>query len=343
MFLSDFDFDLPDELIARFPAAERRGSRLLVVDIPGDKLSDRRFADLPTLLSAGDLLVMNDTRVIKARLHGRKESGGKVEILVERVTGEKTAVAHIRSSKSPKSGARIDLAGDGEARVLGRARDLYALDFSQPVEAFLERHGDVPLPPYLDREAEESDVERYQTVYARQPGAVAAPTAGLHFDQALLAELEAAGIRHRFVTLHVGAGTFQSLRHENMDDNRLHAERIEIDASTCAAINETRRQGGRIVAVGTTTVRALETATRDGETHPFDGESDLFIRPGYRFSAIDALLTNFHLPRSSLLMLVAALAGHQRILAAYAHAVTAGYRFFSYGDAMLILPRVTPR
>jgi len=338
MLLSDFDYELPDRLIARFPAERRTASRLLVVDCDADSLADRSFVDLPGYLRPGDLLVLNDTRVIKARLPGIKETGGRVDILVERVTGEARALAHIRASKSPKPGSVIGLPGDTTVEVLGRSGDLYDLVFSLPVLDLLEAHGEVPLPPYLGRAADASDAERYQTVYAREPGAVAAPTAGLHFDEPLLARLQAAGVGYTFVTLHVGAGTFQSLRHESVDRNRLHGERVAVSSSTAAEIAATRARGGRIVAVGTTSVRALEAAGATGDMRAYAGETELFIRPGYRFRFVDALLTNFHLPRSSLLMLVAALAGHERIMRAYRHAVRQNYRFFSYGDAMLILP-----
>lgn len=338
MFLSDFDYELPDHLIARYPAGERRASRLLVVDCAAGMLADRGFEDLPAYLQDGDLLILNDTRVIKARLHGSKETGGKVELLVERVYTQTRALAHLRASKTPGAGTIIRLAGDKRARVLGRSGDLYELEFSRPVLDILDEHGEVPLPPYLERAADASDIERYQTVYARAPGAVAAPTAGLHFDDRMLAGLRAAGISSAFVTLHVGAGTFQSLRHEDIDANRLHAERVEVSDETARAIAATRASGGRVIAVGTTSVRALEAAGAGGEMHEFRGDTDLFIRPGYRFRHVDALLTNFHLPKSSLLMLVSALAGHERIMAAYRHAVRQNYRFFSYGDAMLILP-----
>jgi len=338
MLLSDFDYELPDRLIARFPAERRTASRLLVVDCDADSLADRSFVDLPGYLRPGDLLVLNDTRVIKARLPGIKETGGRVDILVERVTGEARALAHIRASKSPKPGSVIGLPGDTTVEVLGRSGDLYDLVFSLPVLDLLEAHGEVPLPPYLGRAADASDAERYQTVYAREPGAVAAPTAGLHFDEPLLARLQAAGVGYTFVTLHVGAGTFQSLRHESVDRNRLHGERVAVSSSTAGEIAATRARGGRIVAVGTTSVRALEAAGATGDMRAYAGETELFIRPGYRFRFVDALLTNFHLPRSSLLMLVAALAGHERIMRAYRHAVRQNYRFFSYGDAMLVLP-----
>jgi len=334
MLQSDFDYDLPQDLIARFPPANRRDSRLLVV---GETLADQQFADLPSLLNRGDLLVLNDTRVIRARLTGRKQTGGKVEVLVERVLANNEILAQVRASKTPKTGTIIELAGNCEAVVVGRERDMYRLAISVPVREFLEQHGDVPLPPYLNRDAAAADIERYQTVYAREPGAVAAPTAGLHFDRQMLDELLQKGVRHAFLTLHVGAGTFQPLREEQIDANKLHAEKLRIDAETCAVVRETRASGGRVIAVGTTVVRALETASAGGSLQPCDGETDIFIVPGHAFRCVDALLTNFHLPCSSLMMLVAAFAGRERILAAYRHAVDNRYRFFSYGDASLIL------
>ena len=335
MLISDFDYELPQELIARYPAADRRGSRLLCI---GDEIADRRFADLPSLLRAGDLLVFNDTRVIKARLMAHKETGGKAEILIERIEDDRSALAHIRASKSPKPGGRLLLDGGAEAEVTGRNGDLYTLEFSADILPYLDNFGEVPLPPYLERDADEDDVERYQTVYARDPGAVAAPTAGLHFDGAMLEETRALGVGHANVTLHVGAGTFQNLREEHIEENRLHAERVEVSPGCVAAVHETRAAGGRVIAVGTTTVRSLECASRSGVLLPFKGETDLFILPGYEFRSVDAMITNFHLPQSSLLMLVAAFAGTERILAAYEHAVREKYRFFSYGDAMFLTP-----
>ena len=336
MFLADFDYELPDELIARYPTPERSASRLLVV---ADALGDRHFTDLPACLNPGDLLVFNNTRVIHARLHGRKETGGKVEILVERVQNDREAITQVRASKSPKPGNVIRLPGDVTATVRGRQGGMFLLEFSTDVSRYLDEHGEVPLPPYLGRDAESADDERYQTVYAKHPGAVAAPTAGLHFDDAMLAETLAAGAKHEFVTLHVGAGTFQPLRRDQVEANRLHAERVVVDRPVCDAVRRARESGGRIIAVGTTSVRALESAAQSGEIRPFDGETDIFITPGYEFRVVDAMLTNFHLPQSSLLMLVAAFAGHERILAAYRHAVGERYRFFSYGDAMLLFPQ----
>ena len=335
MQISDFDYSLPDELIARYPTAERRASRLLEV---GSRLRDRRFAELPALLAPGDLLVFNDTRVIHARLRGQKETGGRCEILVERIESEDSVLAQVRTSKTPKPGSRIELPGNVCAVVGGRRGEFFTLTFSVPVAPYLEQFGEVPLPPYLGRDAESADDARYQTVYARDPGAVAAPTAGLHFDEAMLAETQAAGVRHAFVTLHVGAGTFQSLRHEDIEANRLHSERLVVGRRCCELVNRTRQEGGRVIAVGTTSVRALETAARSGAIEPYAGETDLFILPGYEFRTIDAMITNFHLPQSSLLMLVAAFAGAERVLSAYEHAVAERYRFFSYGDSMFLTP-----
>ncbi len=338
MFISDFNYELPHELIARYPAPDRRGSRLLEV---GSRLKDRMFGELPELTRPGDLLVFNDTRVIKARLAASKETGGKAEILVERVQTERTVLAHIKASKSPKPASRLILADDVVAEVTGREGGLFVLTFSVAVLPFLDKHGEVPLPPYLGREADKDDVDRYQTVYAKDPGAVAAPTAGLHFDDTMLDETLANGVNHAWVTLHVGAGTFQSLREESIRDNKLHSERVEVSPACCEAVNATRAAGGRVIAIGTTSVRALECASASGSIEPFSGETDMFILPGYEFRSVDAMITNFHLPESSLLMLVAAFSGTGRILEAYRHAVREKYRFFSYGDAMFLSPEVS--
>ncbi|MGI9238533.1 MAG: tRNA preQ1(34) S-adenosylmethionine ribosyltransferase-isomerase QueA [Woeseiaceae bacterium] len=335
MLISDFDYDLPDELIAQYPAASRRDSRLLAVT---HDVQDRQFAELAALLCPGDLLVFNDTRVIKARLQATKDTGGRAEVLIERVIGVHSALAHVRASKSPKPGSCLRFQGDAEAVVSGRKGDLFNLDFSVELMAFLDQFGEVPLPPYLHRPAGETDVDRYQTVYARKPGAVAAPTAGLHFDEAMLDETRANGVRHSRVTLHVGAGTFQSLREEQIEANRLHGERVQVSQSCCDAVSVTKASGGRVIAVGTTSVRALESAASSGELRPLEDDTDLFIVPGYRFRVVDAMITNFHLPQSSLLMLVSAFAGKDRILSAYRHAVNEKYRFFSYGDAMFLTP-----
>ena len=333
MLISDFDYDLPDELIAQYPATDRRGSRLLLL---ADDLEDRQFTDLPALLRPGDLLVFNDTRVIKARLAATKDTGGRAEVLIERVEGERGALAQVRASKSPKTGSRLRFAGGVDAEVTGRDDEFFKLRFSADVLPLLEECGEVPLPPYLKRTADENDSERYQTVYAKDPGAVAAPTAGLHFDRAMLEETLAAGASHAWVTLHVGAGTFQSLRAEQIEANHLHSERVIVDQACCDAVHATRAAGGRVIAVGTTSVRALESASSAGKLKPYTGETDLFILPGYPFRSVDAMITNFHLPQSSLLMLMAAFAGKERILAAYRYAVRERYRFFSYGDAMFV-------
>lgn len=337
--LSQFNYELPQELIAQFPAAQRVESRLLHLDA-SSALHDRQFIDLPSLLRPNDLLVFNDTRVIKARLLGQKASGGKVEVLVERITGTNRALAHVKASKSPKPGGTLVLANAFAVTVIGREGELFELEFPESVLDLLDQHGATPLPPYIEHAAENEDDERYQTVYAREPGAVAAPTAGLHFDEAMLATLAAQGINQAFVTLHVGAGTFQPVRTQNLADHIMHAERYRVPAETVAKIKATRAAGGRVVAIGTTSVRALESAARDAtdanQDGPFEGDTRLFITPGYVFSWVDALLTNFHLPQSTLLMLVSALAGMEPIQRAYAHAVQSRYRFFSYGDAMFI-------
>ncbi|MDJ0749949.1 MAG: tRNA preQ1(34) S-adenosylmethionine ribosyltransferase-isomerase QueA [Woeseiaceae bacterium] len=335
MLVSDFDYTLPEALIARYPTADRRGSRLLVVE---NGLRDLGFDDLPSLLRPGDLLVFNDTRVIKARLNAAKDTGGKAEILIERIQDDRRALALVRASKTPKPGTRLLIEGGAHATVVARDDDLFDLEFSTNVLRYLDAWGEVPLPPYLQRDAEAADIERYQTVYAKDPGAVAAPTAGLHFDDAMLEETRELGVRHANVTLHVGAGTFQNLRQEHIEENRLHAERVEVSQNCVDAVNATRTEGGRVIAVGTTTVRSLECASAGGTLRPFSGETDLFIVPGYEFRSVDAMITNFHLPQSSLLMLVSAFAGKERILDAYAHAVRETYRFFSYGDAMFLTP-----
>ena len=338
---SDFHYDLPPELIAQAPLPERSASRLLVVPPAPAPFLDRGVRDLPDLLEAGDLLVFNDTRVIPARLYGQKASGGRVEILIERLLPGAEARAQIGASKSPKAGSRIALDAGGEAEVLGREGEFYRLrfDVGQPLEPWLEHAGRLPLPPYIQREADASDDARYQTVFARETGAVAAPTAGLHFDEALLAALRAKGIAFGHVTLHVGAGTFQPVRVDELSEHRMHSEWLNVGAALVEQVRETRARGGRVVAVGTTVVRALESAMRDGELQPFAGETSIFILPGYRIRSVDALLTNFHLPESTLLMLVSAFAGKARIFEAYAHAIAQRYRFFSYGDAMLLWPR----
>jgi S-adenosylmethionine:tRNA ribosyltransferase-isomerase len=337
MRTSDFDYPLPEELIAQRPLQRRSASRLLYVPGDGD-VEDRFFSELPQLLQPGDLLVFNDTRVFPARVFGRKTTGGRIELLVERILGDRRALVHIRASKSPKAGAVLELPAGVRASVGERQGELFNVTFDceGTLLEYLEQVGRMPLPPYIVREDEVEDAERYQTVYAQRTGAVAAPTAGLHFDEALLDKLQERGIGQAYVTLHVGAGTFQPVRVERVQDHYMHAEQFEVSDEVCRRIAETRARGGRVVAVGTTVVRSLETAAAGGELQPFTGETNLFITPGYRFRCIDALITNFHLPRSSLLMLVCAFGGYERIMHAYRHAVWRRYRFFSYGDAMLI-------
>jgi len=337
---SDFHFDLPEALIAQAPLPERSASRLLVVP-PGEApFADRHVRDLPEWLQPGDLLVFNDTRVIPARLFGQKESGGRVEILIERLLPENAARAQVGASKAPKPGSRIQLDAGGEAEVVGRDGEFYQLRFHVPgaLESWLQKAGRLPLPPYIQRAPGQDDDERYQTVFARELGAVAAPTAGLHFDDALLATLRDRGVEFGHVTLHVGAGTFQPMRVDDIHEHHMHSEWLNVGAALVEQVRATRARGGRVIAVGTTVVRALESAMRDGELQPFAGETQIFIFPGYRIRSVDAMVTNFHLPESTLLMLVSAFAGKARILDAYAHAVREQYRFFSYGDAMLLFP-----
>jgi S-adenosylmethionine:tRNA ribosyltransferase-isomerase len=335
--LDDFDYPLPAACIAQAPLAERSASRLLRV--AGMQCDDRRFVDLPDLLAPGDLLVMNDTRVLHARLLGRKDSGGQVEVLVERVLGEREVLAQIRASKSPKPGSRLWLEEAVDVEVLGREGEFYRLGFVGEALSLIEAHGRLPLPPYIERAAGGADESRYQTVYAREQGSVAAPTAGLHFDDALLARLAAAGIATATVTLHVGAGTFQPVRVHDLSQHRMHCERYAIPSATVEAIAATKARGGRVVAVGTTALRALESAAADGALKVGAGETALFITPGYRFRVVDVLVTNFHLPKSTLLMLVSAFGGLEPLRHAYRHAIANGYRFFSYGDAMLLFPK----
>jgi S-adenosylmethionine:tRNA ribosyltransferase-isomerase len=332
---ADFDYALPEELIAQRPLPERTASRLLHVTTAGG-VEDLRFPDLLRLLRPGDLLVVNESRVIPARVFGRKESGGQIEMLIERVLEDELALVQLRASHAPKPGAWLLFEDGARAVVLERREPFFLLRFTAPVAALLERAGHVPLPPYIHRADEAADRERYQTVFARRPGSVAAPTAGLHFDRPLLARLEAMGVARAALTLHVGAGTFAPPRESQVSAGRLHAERVSVGQDVCDAIARARAAGGRIVAVGTTAVRALETAAGAGDIAPFEGDTELFIMPGHRFRVVDALITNFHLPRSSLLMLACAFGGMERILAAYRHAVANRYRFFSYGDAMYV-------
>ena len=346
---SDFNYQLPPELIAQHPLAERSASRLLVLDGPSGAVSHHRFSELLDFLHPDDLLVFNDTRVIPARLWGRKATGGNVEVLLERLTGPETALAHIRSSKSPKPGTVLHLSREpkgepGAHRLLvtGREGELFCISSQGggTLADILQDIGHMPLPPYIERGDQAEDEERYQTVYAKREGAVAAPTAGLHFTEALLAQIDARGIRRTTVTLHVGAGTFQPVRADEIEDHLMHKEYFEVDERVCEAVRETRARGGRVIAVGTTAVRCLESASRaTGEIEPLRGDTDIFIYPGYAFCSVDAMLTNFHLPESTLLMLVSAFAGREPIMAAYAQAIEAQYRFFSYGDAMFVTAR----
>ncbi len=343
--LSDFDFPLPPELIAQSALPDRSASRLLVVErlAPEDtadavRMADRAFSDIVDYLRPDDLLVFNDTRVIKARFFGHKPSGGRIEVLVERVLDTHTVLAQVRASKTPAEGSALHLADDAFAVTVGpRVDQFFTLRFPEPALDLIERYGRLPLPPYITHDPDAYDETRYQTVYARSPGAVAAPTAGLHFDDALFARLDAAGVRRAFLTLHVGAGTFQPVRTENLAEHKMHAECYAISEELAPGVRDTRARGGRVIAVGTTSLRALESAAQpDGTLAAGSGDTDIFITPGYRFRLVDALITNFHLPKSTLLMLVSALAGVQAIRAAYRHAVEQRYRFFSYGDAMLL-------
>lgn len=341
MFLDDFDFALPTELIAQAPAQARTASRLLRLDGATGALCDSRFAQLPDYVALGDVMVFNDTRVIKARLTGVKDSGGKIEVLIERVLAGDRALAQVRASKSPRAGSRLMLAGGVTAAVLGRHGEFFELRFADcaDIHALLERHGSVPLPPYITHDADTVDEARYQTVYARAPGAVAAPTAGLHFDAAMLEGLKQKGVTIAHVTLHVGAGTFQPVRVSDLREHQMHSEWYDVPQATVDAISAARARGSRVMAVGTTSLRALESAAAAGEKSALKagtGDTRLFITPGYTFKVVDRLLTNFHLPKSTLLMLVSAFAGVDNVRRAYRHAIAERYRFFSYGDAMLI-------
>src|SRR3984957_17552588 len=358
---SDFHFDLPPDRIAQRPAPARSASRMLLLDGATGSSRDLQFSDLPSVLNPPDLLVFNDTRVIPARIFGAKEGGGRVEILLERALSANTALVHLKASKGLGPDAVVKLPGGAQARMLGRQGDLFHLQFSCEVVPFFEANGETPLPPYIGRRAESADRERYQTVYARHLGAVAAPTAGLHFDADIFAALEARRIRHAFVTLHVGAGTFQPVRVDDIERHEMHEEYLAVPEATCDAINETRAAGGRVIAIGTTVVRSLETAAGAGDRTagagtagagtagavtnggiaPYRGATRIFIKPGHRFRAVDAMVTNFHLPESTLLMLCAAFVGRETLLAAYAHALRERYRFFSYGDAMFLMPAGT--
>lgn len=338
MKLTDFKFDCPTELIAQFPTPDRTASRLLSLNGETGEYLDQKFTDLIKFLRPGDLLVFNNTKVIPARLLGHKDSGGKVEVLVERILDEHRVLAHIRSSKSQGKGRRLLLEGKLNVEVLGRQGALFELFFhhDELITTLLEQVGRLPLPPYIDREVAENDAERYQTVYAEELGAVAAPTAGLHFDQAMLDKLSELGLETAQITLHVGAGTFQPVRVDDIQTHQMHSERIEVTEQVCEQVKRTKARGGRVIAVGTTSVRALESASQSGQIEAFNGETDIFIYPGYDFKQVDAMITNFHLSESTLLMLVSAFAGRENILQAYRHAVKQQYRFFSYGDAMFI-------
>lgn len=338
MRTTDFDFYLPDELIAQFPTPERSASRLLRLDGKSGQLSDYGFRNLPEFLQPNDLLILNDTRVIKARLTGEKASGGKIEIMVERLLDTHRLLAQIRASRSPKPGSLLRIADAFDAEVMTRQDDLFLLEIRSPTPAIelIDQYGSLPLPPYISHKADGHDEERYQTVFAREPGAVAAPTAGLHFDDAMMDRLQAAGIAIAYVTLHVGAGTFQPVRVDNIHEHKMHSELYSVPQATVDAIQHAQAKGGKVTAVGTTALRALESAARSGELQGGSGETDIFITPGYRFQVVERLLTNFHLPKSTLLMLVSAFAGTENIKNAYQHAIEAKYRFFSYGDAMLI-------
>lgn len=336
--VNDFDYSLPDDLIAQFPAKNRLDSRLLIVPEKGNDYIHTEFPAFLNEVHAGDLLIFNDTRVINARLFGNKVSGGKIECLIERVLNDHQAIAHIRASHSPKVGSEIVLENVLSATIMGRDNGLFTLEFSNPESLWelLEKHGHLPLPPYIARDVKREDFERYQTVYAKTPGAVAAPTAGLHFDDYLLAALKEKNVAIGFVTLHVGAGTFQPVRVDTIADHTMHHEHIVVSQELCDQIKACHARGGRVIAIGTTVVRALESAAKSGEIAPFDGETNIFISPGYQFRVVDRLLTNFHLPKSTLLMLVCAFAGFDRVMEAYRVAAEKKYRFFSYGDAMLL-------
>lgn len=338
MQLSDFDYQLPDELIAQKPLAQRRASRLLSVSPASGEMTNRQFSDITDFLNPGDLLVFNDTRVVPARLFGSKQTGGKIEVLVERILDDHSLLAHIRASKSPKPGAILLLEEKITCVMSEREGDLFKLTQHSDKSwlTLLNQYGHMPLPPYIERADDEQDLERYQTVYAQYPGAVAAPTAGLHFDQALIAELENKGVNTAHITLHVGAGTFQPVRVDNIDEHVMHSEWVRVSQQVCDAIRQTRANGNRVVAVGTTVVRSLEAAAVDGEPKAFAGDVSIFITPGYRFNVVDSMITNFHLPKSTLLMLVSAFAGTELMQRAYQYAVNQQYRFFSYGDAMFI-------
>jgi len=334
----EFSYQLPEELIAQFPTEQRGNSRLLAMVCPSGELTDLEFSNFPGLLKAGDLLVFNDTRVIPARLFGNKETGGKVEILLERILENQQMLAQVRASKSPKPGSMIHLQGGIRLELMERQEDMFVLDVigEMSVLELLQQVGHIPLPPYIQRDDDVEDIERYQTVYAKKPGAVAAPTAGLHFTDKLMQEITEQGIDSVYVTLHIGAGTFQPVRVDDIEEHQIHSEYLEVSADVCEKVKQCKARGGRVIAVGTTAVRCLETAAQASELKPYQGETDIFIYPGYEFKVIDALITNFHLSESTLLMLVSAFAGRDNIMDAYQHAIDEAYRFFSYGDAMFL-------
>jgi S-adenosylmethionine:tRNA ribosyltransferase-isomerase len=342
MKASDFDYELPEQLIAQKPLEQRTASRMLVLDPQQGSIQDDQFSSLEDYLKPEDLLIFNDTRVFPARLFGHKESGGKVEVLIERIVNDEEVLAHVRSSKSPRAGIHLTLEQSIACQVEGRHEDLFKLKLSQHGNwlDLLQQYGHMPLPPYIERKDDESDRDRYQTVYSRNVGAVAAPTAGLHFDQSMLDSLQTRGVRTAYVTLHVGAGTFQPMRVEDISEHIMHAEMVDVSDAVCQQIKHTKEIGGRVIAVGTTVVRSLESAAAGGEIQAFQGDTQLFITPGFEFRVVDAMITNFHLPRSTLLMLVSAFAGKDFMMDAYQHAVQTEYRFFSYGDAMLIKNRL---
>lgn len=338
MNLDQFDYELPSELIAQFPLAERSASRLLQFTSSKTKFNDLRFTDLHGLLREGDLLVFNNTKVIAARLYAKKESGGKIELLIERILDSNSMLAQLNASKSPKPGSKLIFDSDVVAEVVGRQGEFFIVRFTKDVviESLLNDWGQVPLPPYIQRRPELEDVKRYQTIYALYKGAVAAPTAGLHFDNPMLDKLRRQGVQLAFLTLHVGAGTFQPVRADNIEEHVIHAEYVNISQEVCKQVNECKKRGGRVIAVGTTVVRSLESAALDKSIAPYEGDTSLFIHPGFEFNVVDALITNFHLPKSTLLMLVSAFAGYETTMSAYKHAVEERYRFYSFGDAMFI-------
>lgn len=339
MSVSNYNFNLPDDLIARFPLKNRRDSRLMVLDCYEKKIIDSEFKSLCRFTAPNDLLVFNDTKVINARIFGNKPTGGKVEILIERVIDKWNADVLIKTNKSLSVGAKILFESDQYAIILSKSEEIFRIKFSIPVEKQIEKSGQIPIPPYFNRPSNDSDIDRYQTIYAKNSGAVAAPTAGLHFDEDMIHQSLSSNVSHAFITLHIGVGTFLPLKNENIDENKLHSEYIEVSKNASDSIAKAKKNNGRVIAIGTTSTRALESASKDNVVLPYQGETSIFIKPGYKFRVVDALLTNFHLPMSSLLMLVSAMAGKKFIMKAYNHAIKNKYRFYSYGDAMLILPK----